>query len=90
LSETITYAALLSRALEDSETPLEMIGPNRITNLARQNDKRPAYIQYSVPDEWVKNLVGTPEFADAYILIKIPREHFPSSGKEQPVIEPQV
>lgn len=40
---------------------------------ARINDKRPAYVQAVVPDEWVKNLTGTDE-QDVYLLVKVPHE----------------
>lgn len=40
----------------------------------RQNDKRPAMMHIMVPDEWVKNIRGTEELQDIYIICKYPRE----------------
>lgn len=41
---------------------------------ARQNDKRPAYMKVSVPDEWVKNFRGDDKLQDLYIAIRVPAE----------------
>lgn len=41
---------------------------------ARQNDKRPAYVKVMVPDDWIKNIRGTKELQDVYIVAHFPRE----------------
>jgi hypothetical protein len=45
-----------------------------VTESARQNAKRPAYITLSVPDEVVKSLKGRREEHDLLLLIRVPKE----------------
>ena len=47
---------------------------NLIMDMARQNDKRPAWLKLAVPDDFVKNMKGRPNLLAAYALLKIPRE----------------
>jgi hypothetical protein len=44
------------------------------TDLARRNDKRPAYVTLTVPDEAVKQLKGPAESRDHWLLVHVPRE----------------
>lgn len=50
--------------------------PFWVKETARQNPKRPAYVQLSVPDEWVKNVKGDERFCDTYIIMRAPAELF--------------
>ena len=47
---------------------------NLLMDVARSNDKRPAWMKLAVPDEFIKNMKGSPFLMDAYAIIKIPRE----------------
>jgi hypothetical protein len=52
--------------------PIEQL----VTDSARQNAKRPAYVTLSVPDEIVKNLRGSRsnEERDLVLLVRVPKE----------------
>lgn len=66
----------LAYALEKYPERVEMV-PLRelVTESARQNDKRPAFVKLSVPDEIVKQLRGRPgDDADLVLLVRVPRE----------------
>ena len=48
-----------------------------VTESARKNDKRPAFVKLSVPDEIVKQLRGRPGDArdgDLVLLVRVPKE----------------
>ena len=46
-----------------------------VTESARKNDKRPAFVKLSVPDEIVKQLRGRPgEDTDLVLLVRVPKE----------------
>lgn len=70
-----TFISLLSLALQNYADKIESlsIGQSAMA-IARQNDKRPAYIQWAIPDEWAMNIGGDKERVNVYVLIKIPRE----------------
>lgn len=66
----------LAYALEKYPERVEMV-PLRdlVTESARKNDKRPAFVKLSVPDELVKQLRGRPgDDADLVLLVRVPRE----------------
>ena len=44
------------------------------TDLARRNERRPAYVTLAVPDEAVKQLKGPAESRDHWFLVHVPRE----------------
>jgi len=44
------------------------------TDSARQNERRPAYVTLSVPDELVKGLRGPASERDHVFLVRVPRE----------------
>ncbi len=44
-----------------------------VTDSARQNPKRPAYITLAVPDEVVKSLRGSREDRDLLLLVRVPK-----------------
>ena len=44
------------------------------TDLARRNERRPAYVTLAVPDEAVKQLKGPAESRDHWLLVHVPRE----------------
>ncbi|MFP5287009.1 MAG: hypothetical protein ACLGI9_14805 [Thermoanaerobaculia bacterium] len=50
--------------------PLEQL----VTDSARQNAKRPAYVTLAVPDEVVKSLKGSRETRDLLLLVRVPKE----------------
>ena len=45
-----------------------------LLDAARQNPKRPAYIQLAVPDEMVKQLRGSRGHGDLIALVRVPKE----------------
>lgn len=66
----------LAYALEKYPERVEMV-PLRelVTESARKNDKRPAFVKLSVPDEIVKQLRGRPgDDADLVLLVRVPKE----------------
>lgn len=67
----------LSYALEKYPERVEMVPIEQIvTDSARQNPKRPAYVTLAVPDEIVKNLRGGRggEERDLVLLVRVPKE----------------
>ena len=70
----------LSYALEKYPERVEMVPIEQlVTDSARQNPKRPAYVTLSVPDEIVKNLRGARsdrggEDRDLVLLVRVPKE----------------
>lgn len=66
----------LSYALEKYPERVEMVPIEQIvTDSARQNPKRPAYVTLAVPDEIVKNLKGgRGEERDLVLLVRVPKE----------------
>ena len=64
-------AFALEKYPERVETiPLEEL----VTETARQNDKRPAWVKLDVPDEVVKSLRGRREDRDLLLLVRVPRQ----------------
>ena len=65
----------LAYALEKYPERIELV-PIRelVTESARQNAKRPAFVKLDVPDEIVKGLRGRPEDTDLVLLVRVPRE----------------
>ena len=45
-----------------------------VTDSARQNPKRPAYVTLAVPDEVVKSLKGRRDDRDLVLLVRVPKE----------------
>jgi hypothetical protein len=45
-----------------------------VTDSARQNAKRPAYVTLAVPDEVVKSLKGNRDDRDLVLLVRVPKE----------------
>jgi hypothetical protein len=67
--KALTYA--LEKYPERVElVPLEQL----VTDSARQNAKRPAYVTLSVPDEVVKSLKGNRDDRDLVLLVRVPKE----------------
>ncbi len=69
-------AKSLAYALEKYPERVEMI-PIRelVTESARQNDKRPAFVKLAVPDHLVKGLRGRQEEQqDLVMLVVVPKE----------------
>ena len=68
-------AKSLAYALEKYPERVEMI-PIRelVTESARQNDKRPAFVKLAVPDHLVKGLRGRQEEQDLVLLVVVPKE----------------
>lgn len=65
----------LSYALEKYPERVEMVPIEEIvTDSARQNPKRPAYVTLAVPDEIVKSLKGGREDRDLLLLVRVPKE----------------
>lgn len=65
----------LAFALEKYPERVEMVPIEEIvTDSARQNPKRPAYVTLAVPDEVVKSLKGSREGRDLVLLVRVPKE----------------
>lgn len=72
---TDSIASLLLAAVTKHLKKLQLYHANHlITDMARKNDKRPAYIQMGVLDDVVKNIGGDPKLLDEYILVRIPAD----------------
>ena len=65
----------LAYALEKYPERVEMVAIEQIvTDSARQNAKRPAYVTLAVPDEVVKSLKGSRDDRDLVLLVRVPKE----------------
>jgi hypothetical protein len=65
----------LAYALEKYPERIEMVPIEQIvTDSARQNPKRPAYVTLAVPDEVVKSLKGNRDDRDLVLLVRVPKE----------------
>jgi hypothetical protein len=65
----------LAYALEKYPERVEMVPIEQIvTDSARQNAKRPAYVTLAVPDEVVKSLKGSRDDRDLVLLVRVPKE----------------
>jgi hypothetical protein len=65
----------LSYALEKYPERVDVLPLERlVTESARQNPKRPAYVKLDVPDELVKSLRGRTENQDLVLIVRVPRE----------------
>lgn len=67
----------MSYALEKYPERVELVPLDRVvTDSARQNAKRPAYVTLTVPDEVVKGLKGgrPGEERDLILLVRVPKE----------------
>jgi hypothetical protein len=65
----------LAYALEKYPERVEMVPIEQIvTDSARQNPKRPAYVTLAVPDEVVKSLKGKRDDRDLVLLVRVPKE----------------
>jgi len=65
----------LAYALEKYPERVEMVPIEQIvTESARQNPKRPAYVTLAVPDEVVKSLKGNRDDRDLVLLVRVPKE----------------
>ena len=65
----------LSYALEKYPERVEIVPIEQlVTDSARQNARRPAYVTLAVPDEVVKNLKGGRDDRDLVLLVRVPKE----------------
>jgi hypothetical protein len=71
----------LAFALEKYPERVEIVPIQElVTDSARKNDKRPAFVKLSVPDEVVKQLRGRPEDTDLVLLVRVPKEVLQRQG----------
>jgi hypothetical protein len=71
----------LAFALEKYPERVEIVPIQElVTESARKNDKRPAFVKLSVPDEVVKQLRGRPEDTDLVLLVRVPKEVLQRQG----------
>ena len=71
----------LAYALEKYPGRVEIVPIQElVTDSARKNDKRPAFVKLSVPDEVVKQLRGRPEDTDLVLLVRVPKEVLQRQG----------
>lgn len=65
----------LAYALEKYPERVELVPIEQlVTDSARQNAKRPAYVTLAVPDEVVKSLKGNRGDRDLVLLVRVPKE----------------
>lgn len=65
----------LAYALEKYPERVEMVPLEElVTDSARQNPRRPAYVTLQVPDDLVKSLRGGKESKDMVLLVRVPKE----------------
>ena len=65
----------LAYALEKYPERVEMVPLEQlVTDSARQNAKRAAYVTLAVPDEVVKSLKGNRDDRDLVLLVRVPKE----------------
>ena len=65
----------LTYALEKYPDRVELVPIEQIvTDSARQNARRPAYVTLAVPDEVVKSLKGARDDRDLVLLVRVPKE----------------
>jgi hypothetical protein len=66
---------LLKWAIKDDEPGYEALSVNNLlTDGARKNDKRAAWMRVHCPDNWVLNIGGDEKLRDVYLLLRVPRE----------------
>ena len=71
----------LAYALEKYPERVEIVPIQElVTDSARKNDKRPAFVKLSVPDDIVKQLRGRPEDTDLVLLVRVPKEVLQRQG----------
>ena len=86
-----SVANFLVAALQSSQDGMEVYLANNIIGAARQNEKRPAYLQWSVDDSAVVNVTGDPDCQDWYFMLRIPRDLVNELTGKQPkslIIQP--
>jgi len=86
-----SVANFLIAALQSPHDGMEVYLANNIIGAARQNEKRPAYLQWSVDDSAVVNVTGEPERQDWFFLLRIPRATANELTGQQPkslIIQP--
>lgn len=67
--KTLTYA------LEHHAGQVEVVNLRRlVTESARQNRKRPAYVKLALPDEVVQSVRGRPDAGDTVLVVRIPKD----------------
>lgn len=65
----------LKYALEKHPEKVEAVDVRELLmESARQNPKRPAYVQLAVPDDVVKGLRGRRDDGDMVLLVRIPKD----------------
>ena len=65
----------MTYALEKYPERVELVPIEQlVTDSARQNAKRPAYVTLAVPDEVVKSLKGGQDDRDLVLLVRVPKE----------------
>lgn len=66
---------LMKWVLEREEMDYEVLSLNNlVSDTARKNDKRNAYMKFVCPDSWISNVSGDTKLVDAYLAIRVPRE----------------
>lgn len=82
-SSKMQLAYLVYEAIKQIPQDLEIIPINyTFAEAARKNDKRPAYLKFWVPDEWVINFTNNKKLLDGYVAIRVPRKFVEESLEE--------
>jgi len=71
---TLTVGQVIAKACADLTSGVYISGLAQVMEVARQNDKRPAYIKFAVPDDHALNISGEAKLSDWYFAIRVPRE----------------
>jgi hypothetical protein len=81
------FTKVLSFALENYPEKIDIAPVEKlITDSARQNQKRPAYIKLAVPDEVVQALRGPQNATQRVFLVRLPKDLLDRA--ESPIVLP--
>lgn len=87
--EVSADAALILMALSQRGTECQIVNVLQYTsNVRRQNAKRPAMLEFIIPDEIAKNVKGEPAEQDMLLLVHIPRVVFDELVNPSPIVAP--
>ena len=75
MSVKMDLSALLLSVITNAPAAVELLPVNAtVIDGARQNDRRPAWLRFGVPDGWAVNLLKNEKLVDGYILCRVDRE----------------
>lgn len=87
--EVSPEAALILMALSQRGGECQIVNLLEYTsNVRRRNAKRPASLEFIIPDEIAKNVKGEPTEQDCLLLVHIPRVVFNEITDPSPIVAP--